>query len=368
MHRMTLAALLAILFATAGFAKDVYLPIAGSANGFFTDTRIFNPSFDKDITIEARYLPAGNRDNSGVAAKTITVPKRSMARYDDVVQSLFDGGGGAALGAIRLTSEDDFIASHRIYADRRTGPQQGTLGQFMQALDASSAKTKGVVLQLKSGQATLGTFRTNWGGANPNPTAAKVTFKLYDRNNELSGAPQSVTIEPYGVIAPTNLAQFFGNPANDLSDAWMSYESDQPIFVYGSVIDNGSEDPTQVPAGEDTGVPPPAPPSMKVVTIRASDWQFDVTQPEPLKAGDTVKFIISKAEGTHGFTLEAPGGVSLIDAFPMPTVSTEYIVTLPTAGNYIYYCTNSACGSGHFAMSGSFTVGASAAKKETHEH
>lgn len=366
MYRTLAVALLSISFSIAGFAKDVYLPIAGSANGFFTDTRIFNPSFDKDITIQARYLPAvRDRDNTNAAVKTITVAKRSMARYDDVVQSLFDGGGGFPLGAIRLTSEDDFIATQRIYADARTGHQKGTLGQFLQGLDVSAARRKGVVLQLKSGAATLGDFRTNWGGANPNPTAANVTLKLYDRNNALA-ATKSVTMQPYGVFPPDNIVSFFGAAANDLTDGWFSYESDQPIFVYGSVVDNGSVDPTAVAAVEDTGVAP-APPPQKTVTITARDWEFDVSQPAALNAGDQVKFIVSNAEGTHGFRLTGPGGETLIDSFPMPTTPTEFVVTLPSAGTYFYVCTNSGCGTGHFAMSGTLSVDASGAKKDTVE-
>src|SRR5689334_19687682 len=158
--------LVSLALTTSAFAKDVYLSVTGKANGFFTDARIFNPSFDKDITIQARYLPAGNGNNSGVAPVTLTIPKRSMKVYDDAVQSMF--GGGPALGAIRLTSDDDFVASQRIYQDARSGPQAGTLGQFVKGLEAPTAKIKGVMLQLKSGVASLGTFRTNWGGVNPN--------------------------------------------------------------------------------------------------------------------------------------------------------------------------------------------------------
>jgi hypothetical protein len=156
--------LVTLVLTTPLLAKDVYLSVTGKANGFFTDARVFNPSFDKDITIQARYLPAGNGNNSGVQPVQLTIPKRTMKVYDDAVVSMF--GGGPALGAIRLTSDDDFVASQRIYRDARTAPQAGTLGQFVPGLEISAAKTKGVLLQLKAGAASLGNFRTNWGGAN----------------------------------------------------------------------------------------------------------------------------------------------------------------------------------------------------------
>src|ERR1700686_1657845 len=108
---LTLCALLAI--ATTGFAKEVYLSIGGSVNNFRTDTRIFNTSTSKDIQIQATLLPVGNVDNSSRRSITITVPKRQMADYNDVVASLFSATG---LGAIRLSSADDFVATQRIYA------------------------------------------------------------------------------------------------------------------------------------------------------------------------------------------------------------------------------------------------------------
>jgi hypothetical protein len=356
MRVRTVVVLFVVLLASSLSAKDVYLSVGGSANGFFTDARIVNPSFTKDITITARYLPAGNGDNSNVATKTFTVAKRSQAVYDDVVNSLF--GGGPALGAIRLTSEDDFTATQRIYADKRASNQRGTLGQFVPGLDASAAIRKGVVMQLKAGEATLGNFRTNWGGATPNPVVANIDFTLYDKNNTVAGTNR-LTVQPFGVISPTNINGFFGNPNRDLTDAWISFESDQPVFVYCSIVDNGSEDPTFVTAFADSGVaPPPPPPEPVIVTIVARDFNFTLTQSRPIRAGDQVRFRISQTEGVHGFRLGDPDGDVLFELFALPedTPPAERLLTLTSAGEYGFVCTNSGCGTGHFAMVGSLHV------------
>ena len=359
MQRRLLLLVCLLAFTLSGFAKDVYLSVGGSANGFFTDARIVNPSFTKDITIIARYLPAGNTDNSAVGIKAITVAKRSMAVYDDVVQALFPGS--AALGAIRLTSDDDFIASQRIYADKRTSRQAGTLGQFVPGLDATAAKKKGVVSQLKSGQAALGNFRTNIGGANPNGVVANVSFTLYDRNNSVAGT-NTLTFQPFGVVSPVNIAGFFGNPSRDLTDAWMSYESDQPIFIYGSVVDNGSEDPTFIPAFEDSGIAPlpPPEPQAKTVTINALNWFFVVNPSATLRAGDQVLFRITASEGNHGIQMVGPNGQNLfsLSLIPPNAAPIERLVTLPGPGTYSYFCTNSGCGEGHSTMSDTMNVGA----------
>src|SRR5437773_2210826 len=142
MRRIVVPALL-LFVSTSLFAKDVYLSIAGTVNNFHTDARIFNPSFTKDIEISATFLPVGNADNSGRTAVTISIPKRQMRVLDDVVTAVFNASG---LGAIRLSSADDFEATSRIYAQTPTG----TLGQFVPGLQPAAAKTKGALLQLKS--------------------------------------------------------------------------------------------------------------------------------------------------------------------------------------------------------------------------
>jgi heme/copper-type cytochrome/quinol oxidase subunit 2 len=347
-----------LLFAIPAFAKDIYLSIGGSANGFFTDARILNPSFDKDITITARYLPTGNVDNSGAATKTITVGKRSMAIYDDVVHSLF--GGGPALGAIRLTSDDDFVATQRIYADKRADHQHGTLGQFVPGLNSADAKRKGALIQLKNGDTTLASapasFRTNWGAVNPNASAAHVTMKLYDKLNAVV-ATATLDMPPFAAIAPTRITDTFDAGSSDLTDSWISYDSDQPLFVWGSIVDNGAEDPTFVTASEDTGVASTnEPPKQTTVDVVARNWTYTVTPSQPLHAGDTVKFVLHSSEDIHGFMLVGPHDELLLQVDPLTATSVERVITLPSTGTYIYFCTHETCGEGHTTMSGSFDI------------
>lgn len=225
-------------------AKDVYLPIAGSVGVFRTDTRIFNPSGTRDAVITATFLPAG-QNNSGAQGLQVTVGKRQMLVLDDVVTSLFSATG---LGAIRLSSSDDFVASSRIYA----GTSAGTLGQFSPGVDATTAKAKGLIIQLKAtGVTQSGTFRTNMGFVNPNSTATTVTIRTYDANNALVGSPAMQTIQPFSVAFPVTIDFASGN----LRDAWVSYEASQAIMGFASVVDNGTTDPTFIGAVEDTGTP-----------------------------------------------------------------------------------------------------------------
>jgi hypothetical protein len=232
-------------------------------------------------------------------------------------------------------------------------------------LEATSAKKKGVVIQLKSGPDTLGAFptswRTNWGAVNPNATAAHVKLKLNDKNSTAAGTEKTITLQPFGVLQPIEIGGFFGNAGGDLSDAWFSYDSDQPLLVWGSVVDNGSEDPTFVTAFEDTGVAPPAP-QLATMTIVAEDFHFSLTPNGQLKAGAQARFILSKANGTapHGLRITDSSFNVILDV-DLTTTPIERVVTLPTSGTYFYICTNNTCDDahgnhGHDDMFGDFTV------------
>lgn len=339
-------------FATSAFAKEVFLSIAGTVGNFHTDARIFNPSQTKDIVVKAYFLPVGLGNNSGAASVDINVPKRSMKVLDDVVSAVFNASG---IGGIRLTCDDDFVATSRIYA----ATTAGSLGQFVQGLDTTSAKKNGVLIQIKSNA----TFRTNIGAANPNNTTANVTWRLYDKNNALIGTGKTETFPPYAVLGPTNVTGYFNSGSADLSDAWVGYTSDQPIFAYVSCVDNGTTDPTYIPASEDSS-PPSGPtnnPQTKVFNIVEQSGSITMT-PNPTGAinlGDTVELHISALDVQHGFEVLGPDSSILVaDMRVNPGTPVVRSFTITKEGTHIYFCTKSDCSAGHGSMSGTFTVGA----------
>src|SRR5712691_8510769 len=190
-----LALLCLLTFASSAFAKDEWVTIAGTVGNFRTDVRVLNPSFDKDISVTATFLPVGNSDNSGKTGVPFTIPKRQMKILDDVVGTLF---GTTGIGAIRFSCADDFEVTSRIYATVAAG----TLGQFSPGLIPGAANAKGALLQLKSSTA----FRTNVGAVNPNAAAASVTWRLYDKNNAVVATGTPIAMPPFAVIGPTNIA------------------------------------------------------------------------------------------------------------------------------------------------------------------
>ena len=335
--------------AAVAFPKDVFLSIGGSVGVFRTDMRIFNPN-SHDIQVQAYLLAIGGVDNSGVQPKPITVRARQQAIYDDVVTSLFQTSG---LAGIRLSSSDDFVATQRIYA----GTSSGTLGQFVGGVDSASAKKNGVLIQVKASSA----FRTNVGMVNPNNATANTTWRLYDKNNALVGTPVQKALPPYAVISPQELRGFLGAPSDaDLSDAWVGYTSDQPIVAYASVVDNGTTDPTYIPASEDTNPPSntTTQPGTKTLNVVEHNGHIDVSGAETLLVGDTVNVHVQVLDGPHGFELIGPDGKDVIPVHLASAVGAVYDVSFVAvkSGTYSYFCANTACGA-HDGMFGSFSIG-----------
>lgn len=336
------------LFATPLLAIERWILISGTVSNFHTDARLFNPAFDKDITIIATFYAT---DGSAAQTATVTVAKRQMKILDDVTTQLF---GTSKLGAIQFTSNDPFEATSRIYALTAAG----TLGQFGPGTPLSLAKSKGALLQLKSSSS----FRTNIGVVNPNNTTANVTWTLYDKNSAIVSSKET-PFTPLASLAPTNMAGgfFFDPKTADLSDAWVSFSSDQPILVYASVIDNGTTDQTFIPPVDDVGVPPvPPPPSTQEFTVTLENFTITITpDPSILKIGDKAVFHIVLRNGTHLFEMMGPTSNILIPSTSGGSANSpvDRPFTVSTAGTYTYFCNNQFCGSGHNDMIGAFTVG-----------
>lgn len=222
-------------------------PSAGTVGVFHTDVFLLNPSTTADIDVTARFFPSGNVSNGGVAAEPgvpITIPRRQMRVLRDVT-TLFNA---TQLGAISLSSDSEFAANSRIYA----ATSAGTLGQSFAAEPSSAATLDGALLQLRFTPA----FRTNIGAVNVANVPTTVTWHLHDSGSAVVSTVSS-TMQPYAVIAPTNVVAFFNASDFDLSDSWVSFTATNPIFAYGSVVDNATTDPTAVPAQRDPGDTPP---------------------------------------------------------------------------------------------------------------
>lgn len=338
--RRTLAVLgitVSLALAAPLAAKDVYLGISGSVGVFRTDARILNPSSQKDIVVAATFIPVQGNAAGGTTVN-VTIPKRQMRVLDDIVTTLFAKTG---LGAVKLSSPDDFVATSRIYAT----VANGTTGQFVQGVDATAALTKGVILQMKSTGTTPGTFRTNIGFVNVGVGAASITLRLHDKNNAVVST-QPISLPAGGALSPVN---YFSSATGDFSDAWASFESNQPLIAYGSVVDNGTTDPTFIAASPDSGSELPTS-NVKIIEIKARQWDYSPSTIR-VKVGDRVTLRIESSDVTHGFSM-SPYVTNL--TLPRGDEKTASFVA-DQAGTFPFFCTNF-CGEGHTTMAGTMIV------------
>jgi hypothetical protein len=338
------------LFATPLFAIERWILISGTTGNFHTDARILNPSFDKDVQLTATFYPLGTAGASG--STTLTVPKRQMRILNDVTTELFNTSN---LGAILFTSSDEFEVTSRIYAITAAG----TLGQFGPGVPVANAKTKGALLQLRS---TASPFRTNVGLVNPNTVPANVTWTVYSKTNAVA-VSKAVAYAPGEVLGPTNMAAYFASGSADISDAWISFSSDQPVFAYASVVDNGTTDQTFVPAVDDKGTAPPPPPPQQTVkkfSVELQDFDIQILpNPTGLKVGDQIELSIRNNGGLHGFQVTGAQGEDYVPNMGQVPENQTFTrtFTIRSNGSMFYFCTQTTCGVGHTSMGGSILVG-----------
>jgi hypothetical protein len=237
-----------LLIAVSASAKNLYIPVVGRVAGanqtyWRTDVRIFNPSPVHDIYVSLHFLPQGI-EGTNISGILVTVPKRQMIVLNDIVGSLFKMESG--LGALRLDSDTDmsysFAADARTYTNSERG---GTFGQFIPALDPLSAKNDTVVLHVAQDAA----HRTNAGVMNPGTAPAQVTAFVVAADGTLMVPEVTFSVPPKSMLQSSLPAMFGLN--RDLSDGFLLFKSTEPVFTWGSVVDNASGDPVCILGAED---------------------------------------------------------------------------------------------------------------------
>jgi hypothetical protein len=254
--RNTLLALVLSLLALPAAAKNLYIPIAGFAEGangtfFRTDVRIFNPSTEHVISVTLHFLPRG-MDGFNIPGRIVNVQPRATAVLDNVVGDFLQWPTGG-LGAIRLDSNTDFsyefMAESRTYTDSPNPAVAGTYGQFIPALDVETARRKTVITHLAQSRHFDSGFRTNLGIMNPGSETATVIPRLYSADGTLVKEGPPVVVQRMSV-EQIALPQMFLTSA-EIVDGFATFESDVPVFTYASIVDNRSSDQFFVPGAED---------------------------------------------------------------------------------------------------------------------
>jgi PKD repeat protein len=183
-----------------------------------------------------------DRNNTSAPATTLVLAPFETLHSDDALNELF--GKSETYGALKI--ESDRSPGVTVFQRISTGAAltEGTVGQQVDAVSAEDFTPNGTILGLRQDAA----FRSNLGMVNPGNGNAPVTLTLI-RSPAIPLATATVVVPPRGYVQ-RNLASLFPSSAIPAGET-LSIAIDgggNPVFAFGSVIDNTTQDPTYYPA------------------------------------------------------------------------------------------------------------------------
>lgn len=203
---------------------------------WLTDLDLYNPGAS-DVTAGLAFLPA-DADNSGVVAVETTILAGQTKTFSDVVGNFL---GTTGSGAIRITAPVSLIASSRTF----NTAEDGTFGQFIPGMTLDQAVNPGAEARL-NGLAGNAFFRTNLGFANASQSATTLSVDLIASDGSIIGHYEPF-LQPWGWLQLNKVFKTAGTGNVEAASAIVrNLSTTAQVFVYGSVVDSTTGDPTFV--------------------------------------------------------------------------------------------------------------------------
>lgn len=182
------------------------------------------------------------RHGSGVARSDLLIGDGELLLWENVASLL---GAPDSAGAVAITADGPLVVTARTFNDA----DAGTFGQFIPGLGPSASVGPGspaVLPQIKRND----DFRTNVGFTNYSDVPCDVTVRLVDASGQQLGSSVMVSdIPPGGWKQQNRIFREAGVSECELGYAAISVETEGcGVWAYASVVDNGSGDPTTIPA------------------------------------------------------------------------------------------------------------------------
>lgn len=217
-----------------------FIPVVGRVRGqgdtnFITDLRIVNNgSTTAHVKLEY-FAQSGSGQTAANATQNVTVLPGEQRVLNDVVFTSL--GVDAGLGGLRITSDQNVVASARVINDLRA-QGRGTAGFAVDADDA--ADTQGTITFLS--QST--DYRTNIGYFNPSGTPVSATFNARRSSDGAILGTNTVTIPGWSMVQQGAFALISSVPEAERTqdDFYVTWTASAPLFVYGAVTDNRTGD------------------------------------------------------------------------------------------------------------------------------
>jgi hypothetical protein len=258
----------------AAAAGTVYVPASAHASGlnganWRTDVEVHNPNTTA-VSFQIALLKQATDNGTGAPTKTFSLGPQQSVRYVDILSSVFQFTGAAALRFVPTGGETILVNSRTYNLIGQNGvglPVGASFSQFVPGLEESSKAIaygeEGRIVQLTHrASTTLADFRTNLGYVNTTGSAIDLKIELYSKAGALLGTIQD---------ARTHLRAFEFLQINEIFGAFTSYLDDGYAVVrtttaggrflaFATVIDNHlTGDPVFVPASKMAGAASPTP-------------------------------------------------------------------------------------------------------------
>lgn len=220
-------------------ARTSFIPVVGKVSGanntnFITDLRIVNNgSSTATVTLDYFAQNAAGLSAPSVS-RTITVGAGEQEVLDDVVGTSLSTSG---LGGLRITSDQNVVASARIINDLRA-QGLGTAGFAVTA--RATGATSGTILFLANNT----DYRTNIGYFNPSSATATITLTARRSADGAVLGTNTLTIPGFSFVQQPafNAISSVADADRTQNDYYVSWTSNAPLFVYGAVTDNKTGD------------------------------------------------------------------------------------------------------------------------------
>jgi hypothetical protein len=223
----------------SGGTRSAFIPVIGKVTGanntnFVTDLRIINNgSATANVTLDY-YAQNAAGSTTPTKTKTLTIASGEQKVLDDVLGVTLAGTG---LGGLKITADQNVVASARIINDLRA-QSLGTAGFAVTAKE--SGATSGTIPFL----AQSADYRTNLGYFNTSGAQATVTLTARRSSDGAILGTNTLTLPPFAMVQQPVFSAISNVPETDRTqnDFYVNWTSNVPLFIYGAVTDNKTGD------------------------------------------------------------------------------------------------------------------------------
>jgi len=214
---------------------------AGAEGSFFQTDVDINNAGAAMATYNFMWLPRGMNNSNPTLSASFTLAAGASVRYENVLDEVF-GLEPDVAGALAVSADSANLGVMSRTYNVPTAKIAGTFGQAIPGIPASNLitqnETRRIIFMSENDD-----LRANLGCVNGVDDNLPITITLYGEDGTVLGT-ESMSLSPW---SNNQINRIFGDyaPTNGYADV-TSIKATAGYYCYGSVLDNGSNDPTTI--------------------------------------------------------------------------------------------------------------------------